>query len=58
MTDWNKIIEKGTTAVVDVLDGMDDGSILLRSSSPFTGVISQSERMEIIKKYWESDNGQ
>ena len=56
MDDWNKIIEKGTSSVVNVLDGKDEASTLLRSSSPFTGVISQSERMHIIQKYVESEN--
>ena len=56
MADWNKIIEKGASDVVNVLDGKDEESTLLRSSSPFTGVISQTERMEIIIKYGESEN--
>lgn len=48
MSDWTEIIERGVEAVVRVLDGRDEASTLLRSSSPFTGVISQTERLNII----------
>ncbi len=50
MKEWGVLLAKGVSAIVSVLDGVDEKSILLRSSSPFTGIVSQKERMEIIKK--------
>ena len=50
MTEWNDILEHGVSSVLPVLEGIDEKSILLRSSSPFTGIISQKERIGIIKK--------
>lgn len=47
IADWNVILSKGVSAVSKVLDGLDETSILLRSNSPFTGIISQQERDEI-----------
>ena len=50
MKEWAVLLAKGVSAIASVLDGVDEKSILLRSSSPFTGIISQKERMEILKK--------
>lgn len=49
MINWYAILNQGVTTVLSVLDGIDEHSILLKSSSPFTGIISQKERLEIIK---------
>ena len=49
MTEWNDILDRGISSILPVLDGVDEKASLLRSSSPFTGIISQKERMEVIK---------
>lgn len=54
MSDWTEILHHGVSAVVKVLDGEDEVSTHLRSSSPFTGIISQKERAVIIKEHNES----
>lgn len=51
MNDWNEILKQGASAVIKVLDGEDEVSTLLRSSSPFSGVISQEERTIILNKF-------
>ena len=51
--DWSKVLDSGLSSVIKVLEGRDHVSTLLRSSSLFTGVISQQERAKIIK---ERDN--
>lgn len=50
MKEWAVLLEKGVSAITSVLEGEDEKSIMLRSSSPFTGIVSQKERMDIIKK--------
>ncbi len=50
MKEWGTLLAQGVSAIASILESVDEKSILLRSSSPFTGIISQKERMEIIKK--------
>lgn len=50
MKEWSVLLAQGVSAIASILEGLDEKSILLRSSSPFTGIVSQKERMEIIKK--------
>ena len=54
MQKWLKILKQGVPAIIDVLDGTDQEPILLRSSTPFTGIISQEERKKIIRELSES----
>jgi len=49
MREWEDILSEGINSILPILDGVDERSVLLRSSSPFTGIISQKERMEILK---------
>ncbi len=47
MADWRVILDGGVVEILRVIDGTDERSILLRSSSPFTGVLSEDERSAI-----------
>jgi len=49
MSAWREILSQGILTVLPVLEGTDERSILLKSSSPFTGIVSQKERFEIIR---------
>ena len=45
MIEWTAILERGEVdEILAVLTGVDEKSVLLRSSTPFTGVISAQER--------------
>ena len=57
MNDWNEILDQGVSVIVKVLDGLDETSILLRSDTPFTGIITQEERNDIRARF-TSCNGQ
>jgi len=50
MSEWEQILNNGISSIIDILDGKDEKSILLRSSSPFAGVISNKERMKVIRE--------
>ena len=50
MSDWERIIANGIASIIEVLDGKDEKSVLLRSSSPFAGVLSNKERMRVISE--------
>jgi len=50
MADWLAVLDAGVEAVCAILDGLDERSLLLKSSSPFTGIISPAERMRIIRE--------
>ncbi len=50
MSDWEEILSKGISAIIKILDGQDEKSVLLRSSSPFAGVLSNKERMRVIRE--------
>ncbi len=50
MEQWAGILDQGVESIVPVLEGLDELSILLRSSSPFAGVIDPDRRLDIIQK--------
>lgn len=51
MIEWEVILEKELDKIVVVLDGLDEHSVLLRSSSPFTGIISNEQRIHILNQF-------
>lgn len=55
MSEWDNILAQGAEAVGSILTGLDQRSILLRSSSPFPGIITQGERMAILDKFKENE---
>ena len=48
-SDWYEILNSDVSAVANVLESEDEMSTLLRSSSPFTNVITEQERADIIE---------
>lgn len=58
MGEWFIILEDGINRILPVLEGVDDHSVLLRSNSPFTGILSENERMKVLKQQEESESGQ
>ncbi len=53
--EWQSILTGGVSAINRVLDSTDEHSTLLRSSSPFAGVLSNKERMRIIHEQERQD---
>lgn len=47
--EWLTILNGSLDDILKILNGEDQNSIRLRSSSPFTGIISQKQRWKIIK---------
>ena len=48
--EWVVLLQGNIENVLDVLLGVDQESIRKRSSSPFTGILSPTERWEILKR--------
>lgn len=46
--EWVAILDSGLDSVLRVLEGGDQDAVRIRSSSPFTGVLSPRERWEIL----------
>ena len=51
MTGWRAILDGGVVEILRVIDGTDERSILLRSSSPFAGVLTEDERSVVYGNY-------
>jgi hypothetical protein len=50
--EWKSIFENSTfEEILNWLDREDDEAIRLRQSSPFAGILSDEERMTILKRY-------
>ncbi|MGH8171859.1 MAG: hypothetical protein ACREPX_01850 [Rhodanobacteraceae bacterium] len=47
--EWVVLLEGDFEGVMHVLENNDENSIRVRSSSPFTGILSPAERWEILK---------
>jgi hypothetical protein len=47
--EWVAILDSGLDSVLRVLEGSDQDAVRIRSSSPFTGVLSPRERWEILR---------
>lgn len=48
--EWVVLLDGAVDKVLNVLEGSDQESIRRRSSSPFTGILSPTERWEILKR--------
>ena len=48
--EWLAILDSGLDGVLRVLEGEDQDAVRIRSSSPFTGVLSPRERWEILRR--------
>jgi hypothetical protein len=51
LQEWLTILNGEFTDVIAVLTGTDQRSTRLRQSNPFTGVLSNSERNAILRRY-------
>lgn len=47
--EWVQILDSGVDAVLQTLESRSEDAIRIRSSSPFTGVLSPRERWEILR---------
>lgn len=48
--EWRELLALGVPAVLAVMEGDDEDDIRRRSSSPFAGVLTPSERWEILER--------
>lgn len=46
---WLSLLDQGEAAVLAVLEGDDEHAVRIRSSSPFTGVLTPVERWEVLR---------
>jgi len=53
---WGSILETGPEAVLDALTSPTPEAIELRQNSPFAGVLSDAERMDILTAFREFDD--
>ena len=51
LDEWLEIINKGPEFLIEFLKSTSEDGQRLRSSSPFTGILSEQERLEIFNKY-------
>ena len=48
LIEWRSILNEGVDAIVAVFEGMDGHSADLRKNSPFSGILTEEERLEIL----------
>ena len=51
--EWEDILSSGIQRTIDILTGEDQECARLRSSSPFTGILSETERTELFNRWKE-----
>ena len=51
LEEWKTLLNGSREKIYEILIGTDSESQRIRSSSPFAGVLTQKERLQIIKKY-------
>lgn len=51
---WQSAISEGIDSVVKVLTGTDERSSELRQNSPFAGVLSDEQRMQVLRSFRDS----
>jgi len=54
LIEWQNILNNGVHAICRVLESTDEYATLLRSSSPFAGIVSNQERLRIIREQKQS----
>lgn len=56
LAEWMRILDDSPQVLFDALTGTDEKSVRLRQSSPFCGVLTSAERLEIIREFQERDS--
>lgn len=51
LLEWQSIVEQGAEAALAMMERTDDHARWLRQSSPFCGIMTPAERLEIIKRF-------
>lgn len=52
LREWLRLLNGSSLQkITEILTGTDEESCRLRQSSPFTGILTQRERLQIFKKY-------
>ncbi len=57
LIEWQAMIDGPLEGLVAVLTGDDERAKRLRQSNPFTGIISEQERHEIIRRFYAYESG-
>jgi hypothetical protein len=57
LLEWLAALDESADAAAVILTGTDERAVRLRQSNPFAGVLSQSERIAILKRFQERDRG-
>lgn len=60
LDEWQQILDRGVDAVFDALTSRSPKAAELRQSSPFAGVLPESERqrvLEAFREHWRSEHG-
>ena len=52
-SEWEEILSSGLDRVLHVLTSEDQESARLRSSTPFTGILSDAERIQLFNRWAE-----
>lgn len=56
LREWEALMDEGVDAVVEMLTSEGERACTLRPASPFAGVISQKERLEVLEQ-WKAERG-
>lgn len=48
LIEWRSILNEGVDAIVAVYEGIDEHSAVLRKNSPFSGILTEDERLDVI----------
>ena len=49
--EWEEILSSGMDRILQVLTSEDQASARLRSSTPFTGILSDTERIQLFNRF-------
>lgn len=52
-SEWEEILSSGMDRILRVLTSEDQASARLRSSTPFTGILSDAERIQLFNRWAE-----
>ncbi len=55
LLEWNEVLNSGLEPTLRLLTQWNERAIRLRQSSPFAGLLTQSERNEIIRRFKAND---
>lgn len=54
LDEWSKVLDEGTAHITEVLRGVDEYSCDLRQNTPFAGVLSEEQRLEVLQEFQQS----